>query len=92
MLKTGTFLSVLRCSFLQYFTEIKATLKYFRSKLSNQIMLVHTHYIDQYFLIFLVYCNVSGVVVANWTQENSTCPSSDMITVPVQSPSEQYWE
>ncbi|XP_051271944.1 sodium- and chloride-dependent neutral and basic amino acid transporter B(0+)-like isoform X1 [Dicentrarchus labrax] len=37
-----------------------------------------------------VYCNVSGVVVA-WTQGNSTCPSSNMITVPVQSPSEQYW-
>lgn len=31
-------------------------------------------------------CNVSGVLVANGTQENSTCPSS------VQSPSEQYWE
>ncbi|XP_044034677.1 sodium- and chloride-dependent neutral and basic amino acid transporter B(0+) isoform X1 [Siniperca chuatsi] len=39
-----------------------------------------------------VYCNVSGVLVANWTQENSTCPSSDMTTVPVQSPSEQYWD
>ncbi|KAM9361732.1 sodium- and chloride-dependent neutral and basic amino acid transporter B(0+)-like [Symphorus nematophorus] len=39
-----------------------------------------------------VYCNVSGVVVANWTQENRTCPSSNMITVPVQSPSEQYWD
>ncbi|XP_018542266.1 sodium- and chloride-dependent neutral and basic amino acid transporter B(0+) [Lates calcarifer] len=40
----------------------------------------------------IVSCNVSGVVVANWTQENSTCPSSDVITVPVQSPSEQYWD
>ncbi|XP_041801906.1 sodium- and chloride-dependent neutral and basic amino acid transporter B(0+)-like [Chelmon rostratus] len=40
----------------------------------------------------IVYCNVSGVLVANWTQENSTCPSSDTITVPVQSPSEQYWD
>ncbi|KAM9362239.1 sodium- and chloride-dependent neutral and basic amino acid transporter B(0+)-like [Symphorus nematophorus] len=39
------------------------------------------------------YCNVSGVVVTNWTQlENKTCPLSDMITVPVQSPSEQYWD
>ncbi|XP_019112069.2 sodium- and chloride-dependent neutral and basic amino acid transporter B(0+) [Larimichthys crocea] len=40
----------------------------------------------------IVYCNVSGVVVANWTQENTTCPSSNMITVQVQSPSEQYWD
>ncbi|XP_074507333.1 sodium- and chloride-dependent neutral and basic amino acid transporter B(0+) [Sebastes fasciatus] len=40
----------------------------------------------------IVYCNVSGVLVANWTQDNSTCPSSDLITVPVQSPSEQYWD
>ncbi|KAK5872706.1 hypothetical protein PBY51_013381 [Eleginops maclovinus] len=39
-----------------------------------------------------VYCNVSGVVVTNWTQENRTCPSSDTITVPMQSPSEQYWD
>ncbi|XP_010786173.1 sodium- and chloride-dependent neutral and basic amino acid transporter B(0+) [Notothenia coriiceps] len=39
-----------------------------------------------------VYCNVSGVLVTNWTQENTTCPSSDTITVPVQSPSEQYWD
>ncbi|XP_049432387.1 sodium- and chloride-dependent neutral and basic amino acid transporter B(0+)-like [Epinephelus fuscoguttatus] len=40
----------------------------------------------------IVYCNVSGVLVPSWTQENSTCPSSNMITVPVQSPSEQYWD
>ncbi|KAI4826642.1 hypothetical protein KUCAC02_030079 [Chaenocephalus aceratus] len=33
-----------------------------------------------------VYCNVSGVLVINWTQENTTCPSSDTITVPMQSP------
>ncbi|XP_073324148.1 sodium- and chloride-dependent neutral and basic amino acid transporter B(0+)-like [Pagrus major] len=39
-----------------------------------------------------VYCNVSGIVVSNWTLENRTCPSSDMITVPMQSPSEQYWD
>uniref|UniRef100_A0A671UHP2 Transporter n=1 Tax=Sparus aurata TaxID=8175 RepID=A0A671UHP2_SPAAU len=39
-----------------------------------------------------VYCNVSGAVVSNWTLENRTCPSSDMITVPMQSPSEQYWD
>ncbi|XP_067442160.1 sodium- and chloride-dependent neutral and basic amino acid transporter B(0+)-like [Thunnus thynnus] len=39
-----------------------------------------------------VYCNVSGVLVTNWTQENNTCPSSSMIKVPVQSPSEQYWD
>ncbi|XP_041639220.1 sodium- and chloride-dependent neutral and basic amino acid transporter B(0+) [Cheilinus undulatus] len=41
----------------------------------------------------IVYCNISGVLVANWTQqENSTCPSSSMVTDPVQSPSEQYWD
>ncbi|XP_026202361.1 sodium- and chloride-dependent neutral and basic amino acid transporter B(0+) [Anabas testudineus] len=40
----------------------------------------------------IVSCNVSGVLVANWTHENSSCPSSDLITVPVQSPSEQYWD
>ncbi|XP_071350440.1 sodium- and chloride-dependent neutral and basic amino acid transporter B(0+)-like [Trachinotus anak] len=40
----------------------------------------------------IVSCNVSGVLVTNWTQENTTCPSSDMITVSVQSPSEQYWD
>ncbi|XP_068171913.1 sodium- and chloride-dependent neutral and basic amino acid transporter B(0+)-like [Antennarius striatus] len=38
------------------------------------------------------YCNVSGVLLANWTQENTTCPSSDIITVPFQRPSEQYWD
>lgn len=44
-------------------------------------------------LFFVVYCNVSGVLVGNWTQGNSTsCPSSNQVTVPVQSPSEQYWE
>ncbi|XP_062271426.1 sodium- and chloride-dependent neutral and basic amino acid transporter B(0+) [Scomber scombrus] len=30
--------------------------------------------------------------VGNCTQENSTCPSSNMITVRMQSPSEQYWD
>ncbi|XP_034538153.1 sodium- and chloride-dependent neutral and basic amino acid transporter B(0+) isoform X2 [Notolabrus celidotus] len=40
----------------------------------------------------VVHCNVSGVLVANWTQENSTCPLTNMFTVPVQSPSEQYWD
>ncbi|XP_040060488.1 sodium- and chloride-dependent neutral and basic amino acid transporter B(0+) isoform X2 [Gasterosteus aculeatus] len=40
----------------------------------------------------IVYCNSTGVLVANWTQENITCPSSNMITVPLQSPSEQYWD
>ncbi|XP_068171434.1 sodium- and chloride-dependent neutral and basic amino acid transporter B(0+)-like [Antennarius striatus] len=39
-----------------------------------------------------VFCNISGVLMANWTQENGTCPSSDIITVPVNSPSEQYWD
>ncbi|XP_068171915.1 sodium- and chloride-dependent neutral and basic amino acid transporter B(0+)-like [Antennarius striatus] len=38
------------------------------------------------------YCNVSGVLLANWTQENTTCPSSNIITVPFQRPSEQYWD
>ncbi|XP_042355109.1 sodium- and chloride-dependent neutral and basic amino acid transporter B(0+)-like [Plectropomus leopardus] len=39
-----------------------------------------------------VYCNVSGVLVTNWTLQNSTCPSANMITVTMQSPSEQYWD
>uniref|UniRef100_A0A8D3EF58 Transporter n=1 Tax=Scophthalmus maximus TaxID=52904 RepID=A0A8D3EF58_SCOMX len=39
-----------------------------------------------------VSCNVSGVLVANWTQYNITCPETDVITDPVQSPSEQYWD
>ncbi|XP_058487251.1 sodium- and chloride-dependent neutral and basic amino acid transporter B(0+) [Solea solea] len=39
-----------------------------------------------------VSCNVSGVLVANWTQENITCPLSDVITASVQSPSEHYWD
>ncbi|XP_054639369.1 sodium- and chloride-dependent neutral and basic amino acid transporter B(0+)-like [Dunckerocampus dactyliophorus] len=39
-----------------------------------------------------VYCNISGVLVANWTQENISCPSTNKIRVPVQSPSEQYWD
>ncbi|CAB1457819.1 unnamed protein product [Pleuronectes platessa] len=34
----------------------------------------------------------STPTVANWTQENITCPSTDVITFPVQSPSEQYWD
>ncbi|XP_075997453.1 sodium- and chloride-dependent neutral and basic amino acid transporter B(0+)-like [Genypterus blacodes] len=37
-------------------------------------------------------CNVTGVLVANWTQGNITCPPSNIVTVPVQSPSEQYWD
>ncbi|XP_075996959.1 sodium- and chloride-dependent neutral and basic amino acid transporter B(0+)-like [Genypterus blacodes] len=36
-------------------------------------------------------CNISSVLLANWT-ENSTCPLSSIIAVPVQSPSEQYWD
>ncbi|XP_037534851.1 sodium- and chloride-dependent neutral and basic amino acid transporter B(0+) [Nematolebias whitei] len=40
----------------------------------------------------IVHCNVSAVLTANWTQRNNTCPPSDIITVPVQSPSEQYWD
>ncbi|XP_042354401.1 sodium- and chloride-dependent neutral and basic amino acid transporter B(0+) [Plectropomus leopardus] len=40
----------------------------------------------------IVYCNVSGVLMTNWTLQNSTCPSANMITVPVKSPSEQYWD
>uniref|UniRef100_A0A3Q3LBR8 Transporter n=1 Tax=Mastacembelus armatus TaxID=205130 RepID=A0A3Q3LBR8_9TELE len=34
----------------------------------------------------------SSVLVANWTQENTTFSSSNMTTVPGQSPSEQYWD
>ncbi|XP_047204717.1 sodium- and chloride-dependent neutral and basic amino acid transporter B(0+) [Girardinichthys multiradiatus] len=40
----------------------------------------------------IVYCNVSGVITANWTQQNNTCNSSDIITKAVQSPSEYYWD
>ncbi|XP_061543870.1 sodium- and chloride-dependent neutral and basic amino acid transporter B(0+) [Phycodurus eques] len=40
----------------------------------------------------LVYYNSSGALVANWTQDNLTCTSSDKIKVRVQSPSEQYWD
>jgi len=35
-------------------------------------------------------CNTS--VLTNWTQDNSTCPPSHMISIAVQSPSEQYWD
>ncbi|KAM9813741.1 sodium- and chloride-dependent neutral and basic amino acid transporter B(0+)-like [Neosynchiropus ocellatus] len=38
-----------------------------------------------------VYCNVSGVLVSNLTQENITsCPM--VVTAPIQSPSEEYWD
>ncbi|XP_075880481.1 sodium- and chloride-dependent neutral and basic amino acid transporter B(0+) [Nelusetta ayraudi] len=37
-----------------------------------------------------VICNVSGVILTNWTQENSTCPPSSLVML--QSPSEQYWD
>ncbi|XP_034726230.1 sodium- and chloride-dependent neutral and basic amino acid transporter B(0+) [Etheostoma cragini] len=40
----------------------------------------------------IVYCNVTDSLLTNRTQGNSTCPSSNMITVPMQSPSEQYWD
>ncbi|XP_068598918.1 sodium- and chloride-dependent neutral and basic amino acid transporter B(0+)-like [Brachionichthys hirsutus] len=40
----------------------------------------------------VVFCNISGALVANWTQENGTCPSSNTVAVPFQSPSEQYWD
>uniref|UniRef100_A0A672ID47 Transporter n=1 Tax=Salarias fasciatus TaxID=181472 RepID=A0A672ID47_SALFA len=39
-----------------------------------------------------VLCNISGVLVANWTGLNLTCPQSDRVKVPSQSPSEQYWD
>uniref|UniRef100_A0A3P8UYE7 Transporter n=1 Tax=Cynoglossus semilaevis TaxID=244447 RepID=A0A3P8UYE7_CYNSE len=39
----------------------------------------------------LVFCNISGNLVANWTHDNITCPSSNVIKVPMPSPSEQYW-
>ncbi|XP_030585828.1 sodium- and chloride-dependent neutral and basic amino acid transporter B(0+) [Archocentrus centrarchus] len=38
-----------------------------------------------------VSCNVSDVLMANWTQENSNCSSSNT-TVSVQTPSEKYWD
>ncbi|XP_053724373.1 sodium- and chloride-dependent neutral and basic amino acid transporter B(0+)-like isoform X1 [Synchiropus splendidus] len=38
-----------------------------------------------------VYCNISGVLVSNLTQENITsCPT--ILTAPIQSPSEEYWD
>ncbi|KAM6927509.1 sodium- and chloride-dependent neutral and basic amino acid transporter B(0+) [Xenentodon cancila] len=37
-------------------------------------------------------CNVNDLLMANWTQDNSTCSSSNTTTVSVQSPSEQYWD
>ncbi|CAN9512334.1 unnamed protein product [Ophioblennius macclurei] len=40
----------------------------------------------------IVYCNVDGVLVANWTELNMTCPTSDRVQFPSQSPSEQYWD
>nr|XP_057910467.1 sodium- and chloride-dependent neutral and basic amino acid transporter B(0+)-like [Doryrhamphus excisus] len=40
----------------------------------------------------LVNCNLSGVVRTNWTQENITGSSSNKMSVPVQSLSEQYWD
>ncbi|XP_033822425.1 sodium- and chloride-dependent neutral and basic amino acid transporter B(0+) [Periophthalmus magnuspinnatus] len=39
-----------------------------------------------------VLCNVSGVIVSNWTQQNMSCPPSDQIQVQSQTPSEQYWD
>ncbi|XP_071373918.1 sodium- and chloride-dependent neutral and basic amino acid transporter B(0+) isoform X1 [Centroberyx affinis] len=40
----------------------------------------------------IVKCNLSSLPVANWTQDNGTCPSSNIISIPVQSPTEQYWD
>ncbi|KAM4583098.1 sodium- and chloride-dependent neutral and basic amino acid transporter B(0+) [Fundulus diaphanus] len=40
----------------------------------------------------IVYCNLSGVLMANWTQDSNTCNASDIITTAVQSPSEYYWD
>uniref|UniRef100_A0A672IEM5 Transporter n=1 Tax=Salarias fasciatus TaxID=181472 RepID=A0A672IEM5_SALFA len=37
-----------------------------------------------------VYCNGSNDLLANWTQGNNSC--SSLNSVPVQSPSEQYWD
>ncbi|CAN9512332.1 unnamed protein product [Ophioblennius macclurei] len=39
----------------------------------------------------IVNCNVNGTLVANWTELNMTCPEPDKVHLPVQSPSEQYW-
>ncbi|XP_057700938.1 sodium- and chloride-dependent neutral and basic amino acid transporter B(0+) isoform X2 [Corythoichthys intestinalis] len=36
--------------------------------------------------------NCGNSSMANWTTDNMTCPSSDIILVPAQSPSEQYWD
>uniref|UniRef100_A0A669F0A8 Transporter n=1 Tax=Oreochromis niloticus TaxID=8128 RepID=A0A669F0A8_ORENI len=40
---------------------------------------------SQVLSLFLVSCNVSSVLVTNWTQENSSCSS-------IQTPSELYWD
>ncbi|KAK7916058.1 hypothetical protein WMY93_011819 [Mugilogobius chulae] len=39
-----------------------------------------------------VLCNISGVLVSNWTLGNASCPPSDQIQVQTQTPSEQYWD
>ncbi|XP_056157767.1 sodium- and chloride-dependent neutral and basic amino acid transporter B(0+) [Lampris incognitus] len=40
----------------------------------------------------IVKCNVTIPPASNWTQENGTCPPSHIITIPGQSPTEQYWD
>ncbi|CAN9512333.1 unnamed protein product [Ophioblennius macclurei] len=39
----------------------------------------------------IVHCDVNGTFVANWTEQNKTCPEPNRVHLPVQSPSEQYW-
>uniref|UniRef100_A0A8C6SZ12 Transporter n=1 Tax=Neogobius melanostomus TaxID=47308 RepID=A0A8C6SZ12_9GOBI len=41
---------------------------------------------------YTVLCNVSGVVISNWTQQNMSCPLPDQIQVQSQTPSEEYWD
>ncbi|XP_072238539.1 sodium- and chloride-dependent neutral and basic amino acid transporter B(0+) [Leuresthes tenuis] len=40
----------------------------------------------------IVICNVSDVLMANGSQENNSCSSSNIVPLSVQSPSEQYWD
>ncbi|KAJ0068555.1 hypothetical protein NL108_009671, partial [Boleophthalmus pectinirostris] len=37
-------------------------------------------------------CNISGILVSNWTQQNLSCAPSNQIQVQTKTPSEQYWD
>lgn len=69
-----------RCSITSYCGDHRAS-----SLLSDDDYKVNVWFFV-FFLALSGFCNVSSVLAANRTQENSTCSSS------VQSPSEWYWE